>query len=94
MFENKYIKYDPSITCEIFDKIINRLTELYGKSNRWEKTYDQFKTWGFIVIFNAPTKSHFNWFVDNNKQNSTEITVQELLGYDPFISDNLLERWL
>lgn len=94
MFESKYIKYDPSITCEIFDKIINRLTELYGKSNRWEKTYDQFKTWGFIVIFNAPTKSHFNWSVDNNKQNSTEITVQELLGYDPFISDNLLEGWL
>ena len=94
MFESKYIKYDPSITCEIFDKIINRLTELYGKSNRWEKTYDQFKTWGFIVIFNVPTKSRFNWSVDNNKQNSTEITVQELLGYDPFVSDDPLERWL
>ena len=92
MLKNKYLKYNPSITFEIFEKIYDKLIgQGWNTSVPKHTLYSQFSggTWPYIV--NNREKEFYS---RHNSNNQTEITVQELLGYDPFVSDDLLERWL
>jgi len=91
---NKYLKYSPEITLEIFTLIIDKLISDYGQSTRWIINYDEFKAnWKYIVIKNE-IRNSYNWFVDNNCQHTTETTIQEILGYDPFVKEFVLpEKW-
>jgi hypothetical protein len=79
---NKYIKYNSLITEEIFDKIISKLVEYFGESNRGMPTkYNDFKNdYGYIQIFS--NNNNYNWSLDNNAQNNEEIQVSDILGSD------------
>jgi len=91
----KYIKYQPEITLEIFTLVWNKLikygwtiyntqsiNEVYSyisKGNEWKGIkHDRNKT--FMQY--------------QNTDNLSETTVQEILGYDPFVKEFVLpEKW-
>lgn len=93
---NKYIKYSPEITLEIFTLIWNKLINSgWGEySNKTiEESYSQFKS-RYNHLTNQKNKI-FNTHVCPYSLNYKEITVQEILGYDPFVKDNFVlpEKW-
>ena len=96
--QNKYLRYSPEITLEILTLIWNKLLslEIKGKIYSYypENNLEAFKKGGYIWI--GPDGS-YSFGIDNNRGRSTftETTVQEILGYDPFVKDDfvLQSRW-
>ena len=88
VFKEKYLEYEPKITLEIFTLVWNRLIELGYKSfNNYtvEERYGEFK--GLYKYFRT-TQDHPNEFnCYNNGYPYTKTTVEEILGYNPFIKE-------
>lgn len=88
VFKKKYLEYEPKITLEIFTLVWNRLIELGYKSFNnatIEERYDKFK--GRYSYFRT-TQNHpkeFNCY--NNGEPYSKTTVEEILGYNPFIKE-------
>ena len=96
VFKKKYLKYSPEITLEVFTLVWNRLIELGYKhycNYSVDEAYNEFK--GDYEYFTT-TEDHPNEF--NCYRNGIpfkETTVQEILGYDPFVKDDFVlpENW-
>jgi hypothetical protein len=94
---NKYLKYSPEITLEIFKLIWDKLLEngwkpfnRMGQSQAWS----EFKSRGSIGDDKNHTffqRSDIGMFI-----NCKETTVQEILGYNPFVKDSFVlpEKWV
>ena len=91
----KYLKYSPEITLEIFTLIYNKLEDSGFQSIKKSENYKYFsQSHNFLVN----TKG--NYYFTRDKYSSdldgkTETTVQEILGYDPFVKDDFVlpEKW-
>jgi len=93
---NKYLKYCPEITFEIFTLVWDKLLENGWKqfaNNNIQQAWNEFKTRGSTGdIKNKVFFQHEN--IIAGYKNASEITVQEILGYDPFIKEFVLpESW-
>ena len=93
----KYLKYSPEITLEIFTLIWDKLKLIFpnGKIYDWVKVwdFDTFKERGYISIWGS-NKYCFGINCCPGLGNYTEATVQEILGYDPFVKEFVLpEKW-
>ena len=97
-FRNKYLKYKPEITFDIFQEIWDKLISFgYRPFNDSTsiKRYNEFKN---SYCFLNTTKDHLMEFscYFGVADSFSETTVQEILGYDPFVKDNdfvLPEKW-
>ena len=77
-----YLKYSPDITEEIFNKIIQKLTEYFGESNRKDTPLDYiaFKSnYDYITIFSG---IGYNWGLDNNNQGNKKIQVSDIIDLE------------
>ena len=92
VFKEKYLEYDPSITLEIFTLVWNRLIDLGYKSfadYTVEERYDEFK--GHCRYFRT-TQDHPHEFNCYDSENTCiKTTVEEILGYNPFIKETKSE---
>ena len=88
VFKEKYLVYSPEITLEVFTLVWNRLIALGYTHYAYypiSKAYDEFK--GKYPYFRT-TCDHpkeFNCYAREGYY--TKTTVQEILGYDPFIKE-------
>ena len=97
MLRNRYLKYSPEITPEIFTLVWDRLKSMFPNATiyDWVKTYnfDTFKRHGYISIWGSG-KCCFGINNNTGVGNDSETTVQEILGYDPFVKEFVLpEKW-
>lgn len=89
-FRNKYLKYKPEITFDIFQKVWDKLISFGYRSfndSTSIKRYNEFKN---SYCFLKTTKNHpmeFNCYC-SVADSFSETTVQEILGYDPFVRDD------
>lgn len=98
-FRNKYLKYKPEITFDIFQKVWDKLIENgyipIGKYDV-ERGFGDFKT---LYCYLRTTETHpmnFNCYSVIPALFWVETTVQEILGYDPFVRGDdfiLPEKW-
>ena len=97
-FRNKYLKYKPEITFDIFQEVWDKLISFgYRPFNDSTsiKRYNEFKS---FYCFLKTTKDHpmeFSCYC-SVADSFSETTVQEILGYDPFVKDDdfvLPEKW-
>ena len=94
----KYLKYSPEITLEIFTLIWDKLKlifpngKIYDLVEVWD--FDTFKEKGYISIWGS---GKYCFGINNNAGlgNYSETTVQEILGYDPFVKEDCIfpEKW-
>lgn len=98
MIEGKYLKYSPEINLEIFTLVWDKLESLFpSRIYDWTKdwSFESFRKNGYISIWG--NNNTYSFGINNNKgnRNKTEITVQEILGYDPFVKDDFVlpEKW-
>ena len=87
-FKDKFIRYHPDITFEIFQLIWNKLLEL-NWSNQNEKNqskiYEDFAS-DCQYLEESSCANKFNVYgEDCHDESFTEITVEEFLEYNPFI---------
>lgn len=95
-FRNKYLKYKPEITFDIFEKIWNKLVADGWNPAFAEKKaeYNYFSTDHFYLQQEAINSDLFG--AHTQSSGLSETTVQEILGYDPFVRDDdfvLPEKW-
>lgn len=90
-FRNKYLKYTPEITFDIFQKVWDKLIEsgyLPVGNYYVEEGFGDFKT---LYCYLRTTETHpmeFNCYSVIPALFWVETTVQEILGYDPFVRDD------
>ena len=84
----KYLKYSPEITLEVFTLIWDKLSKIYqSHSNGVKLEYNYFKkNNGFLRLID----NNSSFGVYYSKEHLIETTVQEILGYDPFVKDFIL----
>jgi len=93
---NKYLKYSPKITLEIFTLVCNKLID-----NGWELYNNQSIEciWEYLSVKNwlgiKDDNNRIIQYKNNLPENFTETTVQEILGYDPFVKDDFVlpQKW-
>lgn len=86
MFKNKYLKYDPSITFEIFEKVYDKLIDQGWSSSVPKDTlYNQFSGGFWPYIVNTKDNDFYSNYISGTGK--TKTTVQEILGYDPVPKD-------
>ena len=88
----KYLKYSPEITLEIFTLIYNKLIENEWTSIDVMLLYNQFTTkWNYIIDYGRG-KQFYSSVINRELK---ETTVQEILGYDPFVKDDFVlpDKW-
>ena len=86
--KGKYLKYSPEITFEVFKLVWDKLISLGYKSfNSYsvEYRYDEFK--GKYPYFKESTNIPLEFNCYNAIRDFKETTVQEILGYNPFIKE-------
>lgn len=86
--EGKYLEYSPEITFDIFKLVWDKLISLgYKSSNSLsaEYRYDEFK--GKYPYFREPKDRPLALNCFGTSHNFKETTVQEILGYNPFIKE-------
>ena len=93
--KDKYLRYTPEITLETFMLIWDKLKSMFPNSRiySWKSgTFDNFKTYKFISIWGIHEGS-YAFGINNNPGNGNlqEATVEEILGYNPFIKDELIQ---
>jgi len=91
---NKYLKYSPEITLEIFTLVYNKLIEGGWKSVHLEENYRYFvEKYSFLT---NKSKKHFYTREKGHSdlEGKTETTVQEILGYDPFIKEVIIPEYV
>ena len=91
---NKYLRYSPEITLEIFELVWNKLIESGFKSKYNNKLYSEFKAFknrhNYLVI----DDTYFNTVMSFCVINELETTVQEILGYDPFVKKEVAPEYV
>ena len=99
-FINKYLKYKPEITFDIFQKVWDKLIESgYLPVGKYyvEKGFGDFKTLYSYLRTTKDNPMAFNCHSVIPALFWVETTVQEILGYDPFVRDDdfvLPENWI
>lgn len=88
--EGKYLKFNSNITFEIFEKIYNKLNKekLYCK-NSIKTEYSWFPKYGYIT--HEEPQEQKNFATHTCIYGLEETTVQEILGYDPFVKEVIKE---
>ena len=92
--KNKYLKYSPEITLEIFTLVYNKLIKEGWKSVDLEENYRYFvKKYSFLT---NKYKKHFYTREEGHSdlEDKTQTTVQEILGYDPFIKEVIIPEYV
>jgi predicted transcriptional regulator len=88
-FKDKFIRYHPDITFEIFELIWDKLHSMGYKDIAGTDINSRFKIFrnrNYLKLSsNAP--NYFNTYKEIRSQ-YTEITIEEFLGYNPFIKSN------
>lgn len=96
--KGKYLKYSPEITPEIFTLIWDKLKLIFpnGTIYDWVEVwdFDTFKEKGYISIWGSG-KYCFGINCCPGIGNHIETTVQEILGYDPFVKEGFVlpKKW-
>ena len=98
-FRNKYLKYKPEITFDIFQEVWDKLIENgyipIGKYDV-ERGFGDFKTLYCYLRTTETQPMIFNCYSVIPALFWVETTVKEILGYDPFMRDDdfvLPEKW-
>ena len=93
--KGKYLKYKPEITIEIFKLIYQKLFEnkLVDSLDYVDGEYKFFST--SFNILKLPTGANRVGCYAQNWELFKETTVQEILGYDPFVKEEFVlpEKW-
>lgn len=91
---NKYIKYNSKITFDIFKLMYQKLIDLgFTSPHKAEYAFKEFSgRYNYFVIKSYSCRLYFNQYASAEKPQS-EISVEDLLGYDPFESFELPEKW-
>lgn len=94
MLKDRYLKYSPEITLEIFTLVFNKLIDSGWSYWLTPYTVDEI----FRDFYNRGTlrddgnKKLFAYI--NMPEEFTEITVQEILGYDPFVKEEVIPEYV
>lgn len=87
----KYLKYSPEITLEIFTLIYDKLIENEWTSINVMSLYNQFTgNWNYIVDHGRGKQ----FYSSVTNRELTETTVQEILGYDPFVKNEIIPEYV
>ena len=92
---NKYLRYSPEITLEIFTLVWDKLIKTGLKGSHSEsvaKKYSNFKSlYSYLEL--SSDLSCFECYEECSEK--LETTVQEILGYNPFVKDDFVlpEKW-
>lgn len=90
---NKFIKYIPEITLDIFKLIYTKLKGSGWKQNdSVEKLYEEFSKSQYDCLMENADDKRFLCYHANS--DLTEISIKDFLGYDPFVKRTTLETWL
>lgn len=94
---DKYLKYSPEITLEIFTLVYNKLIDLKWAPNEMRSIrtmWKEFDVFPFLCDLGYSGMKLFGTF-SASRYNDTETTVQEILGYDPFVKDDFVlpKKW-
>lgn len=89
--KGKYLKYRPEITLEIFTLVWNKLKYIYTESyrNSMSEKFQEFEE-GEVIRLNR--QGHLGIYEQNSYD--TETTVQEILGYDPFVNKKVIPEYV
>ena len=94
--KNRYLKYFPEITLEIFTLVWNKLIEYRFKQKYGYNLNNEFECFknnhNYLII----EDDFFNTYLKSCIFDNVEITVQEILGYDPFVKEEFIlpEKWV
>ena len=91
---NRYLKYSPEITLDIFELVWNKLIEFGFKSKYDNELYNEFKAFKSTHNYLAIDDTYFNTIIPLRIQNKSEITVQEILRYDPFVNKEVIPEYV
>jgi len=84
---NKCLKYSPEITLEIFKLVYNKLIELKWAPKEMESArtlWKEFNVYPFLCDLGYGGMKLFGTF-SAARHSDSETTVQEILGYDPYV---------
>jgi hypothetical protein len=84
---NKYLKYSPEITLEIFTKIWDKLLDCEWTNTEATNVVEEYEAFSNEYPYLSPQSNKTFYSIENYPNNHKETTVQELLGYDPFVKD-------
>lgn len=89
---NKFLRYTPEITLEIFTLIWEKLIDLGFRPTHenTSKEFGYFKDEHNYLIIGSNV---FNIYTPNCIVSEKEITVQEILGYDPFLVKEVIPEY-
>ena len=92
--KGKYLKYRPEITLEIFTLVWDKLIECGWKNNNEgnnnydiQKRYIELKSGRYYLIEYKEKIFATHAIGYSHRTNPSETTVQEILGYDPFVKE-------
>ena len=90
---DKYIIYNPKITFDIFKLIYQKLIDLgFTTPHNVENAFKEFSgKYQYFVMKVYDDELYFNQFDSGGPR--SEISVEDLLGYNPFESFKLPEKW-
>jgi len=97
--QNKFLLYSPEITLEIFTLIWDKLKLMFPNGKVYDyvdNNFDNFRRSKYISIWGGNDKEgQYSFGVNNNPGGGNkETTVQEILGYDPYVKEFILpEKW-
>ena len=91
---NKYLRYSSEITLDIFELVWNKLIEFGFKSRYDNKLYSEFKAFRNRHNYLTIDDTHFNTVMSFCIINELETTVQEILGYDPFVKKEVIPEYV
>lgn len=88
---NKYLKYSPEINLEIFTLIWNKLKSIYKEAynDSINVRFDEFKAGEFVKLNHDGFLGIYSLI-----SGETKTTVQEILGYDPFIKEEVIPEYV
>ena len=91
---DKYIKYNSKITFDIFKLIYQKLIDLgFTSPHNVEDAFKEFSgRFKYLTLKLNYDKKYFNQF-DCVCGNKSEISVEDILGYNPFENFILPEKW-
>ena len=91
---DKYIKYNSKITFDIFKLMYQKLNDLgFTSPNNVKKAFEEFSgDYPYFVMKLYSDKPYFNQYSCHLIEQS-KTSVEDLLGYNPFESFKLPEKW-
>ena len=91
---DKYIKYNSKITFDIFKLMYQKLIDLgFTSPHTVENAFKEFSgRFKYFTLKLYDGEKYFNQY-NTNLTEQSEISVEDLLGYNPFESFKLPEKW-